>query len=65
VKLPSREKGRLIDYWKDGAGDQVLILIEVDWIDRLNVEDVLRVVSVANVKVHIVLNRISGMSQSN
>jgi hypothetical protein len=40
---------------KDWAGYQVPTLIKVDWIDRLNVEDVLRVLTSTNVKVRIVL----------
>src|SRR5215831_7115886 len=40
---------------KDRTGDQVPIRIEVDWIDGLNVQDVLRVVSVANIEVRIVI----------
>ena len=45
------------DHWEDRAGDQVPSLIEVSWIDRLNIEDVLRVVGAAYVKVRIVLER--------
>ena len=54
MKLPSGEDGRLRDHRQDRSDDQVPILIEVDWIDRLNVEDVLRIVRTANVKVGIV-----------
>jgi hypothetical protein len=55
LQLPAGEEGRLGDHWKDWSGDQVPILIEVDWIDGLNVEDVLRVVGVANIEIGIVL----------
>ena len=54
-KIPPGEEGRLRDHWEDWAGDQVPALIKVDWIDRLNVEDVLRVLASTNVKVRIVL----------
>ena len=40
-KIPPGEEGRLRDHREDWAGDQVPALIKVDWIDRLNVEDVL------------------------
>src|SRR5262245_3529965 len=56
-KLPAGEEGRLRDHRKDWAGDQVPILIEVSWIDRLNVEDILGVVRAADIKVRIVLKR--------
>src|SRR4029078_2927374 len=56
-KLLSLKEGRLINHRQDWAGDQVPRLIQVRRIDRLNVEDVLRVVGAANVKVRIVLKR--------
>jgi hypothetical protein len=55
MKLWSREERRLRDDWQDWPGDQVPVRIEVDRVDRLNVEDVLLVVRVANVKIRIVL----------
>ena len=54
-KIPPGEEGRLRDHWEDWAGDQVPALIKVDWIDRLNVEDVLRVLTSTDVKIRIVL----------
>src|SRR6476646_8685807 len=48
---PPGEEGRLRDHWKERAGDQAPTLIKVDWIDRLNVEDVLRVLTSTHVKV--------------
>jgi hypothetical protein len=55
TKLWSRKKGRLVDHRKNWANDEVPIRIEVEWIDRLDVEDVLCVVGVADIKVGIVL----------
>jgi len=45
----------LVDHRKDWTGDQIPIRIEVSGIDRLDVEDILRVLGVADVEVGIVL----------
>jgi hypothetical protein len=55
MKFWAREEGRLRDHWQDWPGDQIPVRIEMDWIDGLNIEDVLRVIRVSNVKVRIVL----------
>ena len=55
MKLWAREERRLRDHWQDWPGDQIPVRIEMDWIDGLNIEDVLRVIRVSNVKVRIVL----------
>ena len=54
-KLPSGQEGRLIDHWEDRTRDEVPSRIEVEGIDRLNIQDILCVVGVAYVKVRIVL----------
>src|SRR5262245_48732757 len=56
-KLSPGQEGRLIDHWQDWAGDQVPGRVEVERIDWLNIQDVLCVVGVADVKVCVVLKR--------
>jgi len=43
MKLWAREERRLRDHWQDWPGDQIPVRIEMDWIDGLNIEDVLSV----------------------
>jgi len=50
MKLWAREERRLRDHWQDWPGDQIPVRIEMGWIDGLNIEDVLRVIRVSNVK---------------
>jgi len=47
----------LIDDRGDGSGDQVPVLAEADWDDRLDVKDVLGVVARPDAEVGVVLQR--------